>query len=411
MKSVRFQCEAAKLASKQVAHLSTNVKNDALNAMARALIHHTPTILSENDRDLTTNPTLTDSLRDRLRLTADRIADMANSLHKMADLRDPCGEIVGGWTQPNGLQIQKVRIPLGVIAVIYEARPNVTADAIGIAIKTGNSIVLRGSSSATCSNRIITTILTDAAVTAGIPPEAIQLLEDGSRSGVTQLVKMNGLVDVVIPRGGAELIRSVIATATIPTIETGVGNCHLYVDQSTDLSMALSVIINAKISRPSVCNSCETVLVHSSHLAWTSILGEALQKLGCEIRACDAVLPHIPGSIPANDSDWETEFLDLIIAIKSVESVDAAIDHINRYGSHHSDGILSSDWPSIQKFTTQVDSAAVLVNASTRFVDGGEFGFGAEMGISTQKLLPRGPMGLPELTTIKYIVVGTGHIR
>ncbi|NBV82871.1 glutamate-5-semialdehyde dehydrogenase, partial [bacterium] len=319
--------------------------------------------------------------------------------------------IVDGWVQPNGLSLRKVRVPLGVIGIIYEARPNVTVDAAGLCLKTGNAVVLRGSSSTYRSNRAIVDVL-QSAIPAHLPKGMIQLLDDTSRAGVLEFVKLKQYLNLVIPRGGASLIQTVVDNATVPSIETGIGNCHIFVDRSANLDWAESIIINAKVQRPSVCNSCESVLVHSEIAAnFMPRLANAMRQHHVEIRGCERTCQLVPDAKPAQAADWDTEFLDLIVAVKVVDSIDAAIGHIAVHGTLHSEAIVSNDHESITKFTTMVDAAAVLVNASTRFVDGGEFGFGAEMGISTQKLHARGPMGLPELTTVKYIVQGQGLTR
>ena len=382
--------------------------------MADALVQNEQRILTENEKDVAEGISagLSAALIDRLRLTPERIMGMAEGLRVIADLRDPIGEITDGWVRPNGLQISRQRVPLGVVGIIYEARPNVTVDAIGLCIKTGNAVVLRGSSSAYRSNRVITEVVVAAAAEAGIPANAIQLLEDTSRDGVLVFVRMKRYLNLVIPRGGASLIQNVVENATVPSIETGVGNCHIFVDQSADLDQALSIILNAKVQRPSVCNACETVLVHETvSKSFLPRLGEALRESSVLVRGCRVTQDHIPFAEAATEDDWASEYLDLTLAVKVVSSVEDAVAHIRQFGTLHSEAILSNDFESIRYFTSRVDAAAVLVNASTRFVDGGEFGFGAEMGISTQKLHARGPMGLTELTTTKYVILGNGQIR
>ncbi len=407
------QCQDAALAWPSLANLSPTLRHKALLAMAAALTTHQDEILVANAKDIAAGKEkgLNASLIDRLSLNPSRIAGMVDSVQTIAQLPDPLGEILGGWVRPNGLRISKVRVPLGVIAMIYEARPNVTVDAIALGIKTGNAMVLRGSASATHSNRAIAHVLKTAIRESGAPSEAIQLLDDTTHEGVYHLVSLRQFIDIAIPRGGATLIQQVVTHSKVPTIETGIGNCHIFVDESANLDQALPIILNAKVQRPSVCNSCETVLVHAG-IAEKFLPGLAreLAAAGVEIRGCERTAKLI-SCTPAMTSDWENEFLDLILAIKIVDSAAEAIAHIAEFGTRHSEAILSNTLSHITAFKDQVDAAAVLVNASTRFVDGGEFGFGAELGISTQKLHARGPMGLPELTTYKYIVEGDGHIR
>lgn len=413
-RSIEEQCKAASLASSALAVISTETKNAALTAMAKAIIDETPHILSENQKDLESGKIngVGQALLDRLTLTQQRLAGISEAILEIVALKDPIGELLAGWTQPNGLNIYKVRVPLGTIGIIYEARPNVTADAISLALKTGNSVVLRGSSSAYHSNRALASVLGNAAGKVGIPTEAIQLLDDVSREGVTTFIQMRDYLSVVIPRGGADLIRSVTQNSKVPTIETGVGNCHVFVDQSADLEKANNIIFNAKTHRPAVCNACETLLVH--RYVADIFLPVALQRLseaGVEIRGCETTQKLYPSAKPASELDWDTEFADLILAVRVVDSADEAMKHIQKHGSKHTEAIVSNDYGIIETFLNTVDAAAVMVNASTRFTDGGQFGFGAEMGISTQKLHARGPMGLAELTTYKYIVKGDGHIR
>ena len=414
MQSVYDQCEKAYGASLSLTSLSTTVKNNTLSQMGQAILQNESYILAENAKDVAEGLKngLTTAMIDRLTLTPKRLADIADSIHVIEKSSDPIGEILGGSTRSNGLRITKIRVPLGVVGIIYEARPNVTADAVALCVKTGNAVVLRGSSTTYRSNLAIATVLKNAASQEGFPSEAIQLLEDVSRQGVSEFVKLKQFLSVMIPRGGADLIQNVVSTSLVPTIETGVGNCHIYVDKSADLTKAIPIILNAKVQRPSVCNSCETVLIHQDHA--TTFLADLvahLEKAGVEIRGCartKAFFPHVKEAIR---SDWENEFLDLILAVKIVDSLEEAILHIHQYGTKHSEAILSENLHAVTVFQQQVDAAAVIVNASTRFVDGGEFGFGAEMGISTQKLHARGPMGLPELTTYKYLVLGDGHTR
>lgn len=414
MSSIQAQCQAAHAASRILVGVSTETKNRGLEAMADALRDESKMILEQNQIDLESGKQngLSAALLDRLMLNTARIHGMADSILAISKLEDPIGAVMASWVRPNGLKISQVRVPFGVIGIIYEARPNVTADAIALCLKTSNAVVLRGSASAYRSNAAITIILKNAAQKSGLPADSIQLLEDTSKEGVVTLVKMKPYLSLVIPRGGASLIQTVIENATVPSLETGVGNCHLFVDASADIKKAVAILINAKVQRPSVCNACETLLVHQA------IANEflpkaiaALRQSGVEIRGCERTKKIDPLITPATEADWATEFLDLIIAIKIVDSLDDAIAHITRYGTMHSETIISNDPASIARFKQSVDAAAVLVNASSRFVDGGEFGFGAEMGISTQKLHARGPMGLKELTTYKYIVEGNGQVR
>lgn len=413
MKTIPEQCKAAYLAKPILAQLPTHTRNAAIAAMSAALLNSQAAILEANAKDISRGEAsgMGVSLLDRLRLTPERILGIADSLKIIHDSPDPIGDTVQGWQRPNGLRITQIRVPLGVIGMIYEARPNVTADAIGLCIKTGNAVVLRGSSSAYDSNRAMVTAMNAAAISAGIPEGAIQLLEDCSREGVHTFVKMTDYLDLVIPRGGSGLIQEVVQNATVPAIETGVGNCHIFVDADADQDNALAIIANAKVQRPSVCNSVETVLVHAA------IASEFLPKLaahlgkGVALRGCPQTCAILPTATAATAADWDTEYLDLILAVRVVADVSEAITHIAKHGTLHSEAILSNNYSHIQKFVQNVDAAAVLVNASTRFVDGGEFGFGAEIGISTQKLHVRGPMGLLSLTTGKYVVEGNGQIR
>jgi glutamate-5-semialdehyde dehydrogenase len=330
----------------------------------------------------------------------------------MAALPDPVGEVVRGSTLPNGLELRQIRVPFGVVGIIYEARPNVTSDASGICLKSGNTVLLRGSSSAARSNAAIVSVLRDAVASAGLPADAVQLLDASTRDSVKELMRARGLVDVLIPRGGASLIKSVVEESTVPVIETGVGNCHIYVDTAADLDAALAILLNAKVQRPSVCNSAESLLVHRS--VAETFLPRALQALraaGVTVHGDEAVASYGDGVVPATEEDFATEYLSLDLSAAVVDSLDAAVAHIGRYGSGHSETIITDSAAAAREFIARVDAAAVLVNASSRFVDGGEFGFGEEIGISTQKLHARGPMGLPELTSTKFVVTGTGHTR
>ena len=412
--TVRELAQRAKAASGKLAITSAKTRNDALLAMADALVLAAPEILRANAEDvrLAKERGVKASFIDRLTLDQKRVESMANGMRKVALLADPIGKSDAVFVRPNGLRIEKRRVPLGVIGIIYEARPNVTADAIALCIKSGNACVLRGGSEALLSNAAVCDALSLAATANGIPEGAIGLLRDTDRAAAAEMMKLNGLIDVLIPRGGQGLIQSVLQQATIPVIETGVGVCHVYIDESGDLSMAADIIENAKCSRPSVCNAAETLLVHESVAA--ACLPEIAKRLaarGVELR-CDARAKALmPGSIDATEEDWSTEYNDLILSIKVVDSLDEAINHIETYGTHHSDAIVTACYDTAERFLNEVNSAAVYVNASTRFTDGEEFGFGAEIGISTQKLHARGPMGLDELTTIKYTIRGAGQIR
>jgi glutamate-5-semialdehyde dehydrogenase len=347
-----------------------------------------------------------------LTLNEKRIASMAEGIRQVAALPDPVGEIVEGWKRPNGLEILKVRVPLGVVAIIYESRPNVTADAAALCLKSGNAVILRGGSEAFRSNQAITASLVRAMEGAGLPAECVQMVQTTDREAATHLMRLNGLVDCIIPRGGAGLIQTVMQTATVPVIETGVGNCHTYIHEDADLQMASEVAFNAKVQRPSVCNAMETLLVHSAVAAeFLPAFAERLKAAGVEIRGCERTRQLVPWALEATEEDWYTEYLALILAVKVVDSLDEAIAHINHYGSRHSEAIITRSLDAARRFAREVDAACVYVNASTRFTDGFEFGFGAEVGISTQKLHARGPMGLRELTTTKFVVYGDGQVR
>lgn len=412
--TLRQQAQFAKQASYQLLLTDTQTKNKALLMMADALVAETPAILSANAKDMDSARAAgrTESLLDRLALNESRIIGMAEGLRKVASLPDPVGGADSVVKRPNGLSIEKRRVPLGVIGIIYEARPNVTADAIGLCLKSSNACVLRGGSEAIHTNAAVANCLSAAAYRAGVPEGAIQLVEDTSRETATELMCLNGLIDVLIPRGGAGLIRSVVEHATVPVIETGAGVCHVYVDQSADLDMAARIVANAKCSRPAVCNACETMLVHQSVAAEAlPKIAEALSAYHTEIRGCEKTCAILPTAIPAAEADWAAEYGDYIIAAKVVSNMDEAIEHIHRYGTRHSEAIITDHLPTAERFLNAVDAAAVYVNASTRFTDGEEFGFGAEIGISTQKLHARGPMGLHELTSVKYVVRGNGQVR
>jgi glutamate-5-semialdehyde dehydrogenase len=394
--------------------LATRAQKDAaLLAMAEALLARGPELLEANARDVARAEAdgTPANIVDRLRLSLQRLEDMARGLREVAGLPDPVGEVVRGGTLANGLELRQVRVPFGVVGMIYEARPNVTADAAGICLKSGNAVLLRGSSSARSSNAAIVAVLRDAAVSAGLAADVVQLVPGDSHDSVKALMRARGLVDVLIPRGGAGLIRSVVEESTVPVIETGVGNCHVYVDRAADLDKALAIVLNAKTQRTSVCNAAESLLVHADVAAeFLPRVVAALQAAGVTVHGDEAFAAH-DAVVAAGDGDWAEEYLSLDIAARVVPSLDEAIAHIRRWSSQHSDAIVTEDQGAARRFTAAVDSAVVLVNASTRFTDGAEFGFGAEIGISTQKLHARGPMGLPEMTSTKYVVVGDGHVR
>ncbi len=414
LQQITEQAQAARRAAMVLAQASTAVKNQALSAMADALVADRKQILEANAEDIrrARERGLSEAMVERLMLNEKRIAAMAEGIRQVTALPDPVGEIVEGWKRPNGLEIQKVRVPLGVIAIIYESRPNVTADAAALCIKSGNAVILRGGSEAFGSNGAITASLVRAIESAGLPAECVQMVQTTDREAATHLMRLNGLIDCIIPRGGAGLIQTVMQTATVPVIETGVGNCHTYVHEDADLQMASEVAFNAKVQRCSVCNAMETLLVHSAVAeAFLPAFAQRLKEAGVEIRGCERTRQLVPWAVPATEDDWYTEYLALILAVKVVDSLDEAIAHINHYGSRHSEAIITRSLEAARRFTREVDAACVYVNASTRFTDGFEFGFGAEIGISTQKLHARGPMGLRELTTTKYVVYGDGQVR
>ena len=404
----------AKEASYELGAASTKEKDKALLAMAQELIENTNEILEANRIDLKNAEIkgTPKAMLDRLALDKDRIKAMADGLKEVVNLQDPVGEVVSMWQRPNGLQIGQKRVPMGVIGIIYESRPNVTCDAAGLCLKTGNASILRGGSDAINSNKAIMVALTKGIERAGLPKECVQLIEDTSREVATEMMKLNEHIDVLIPRGGAGLIQSVVKNATVPVIETGTGNCHIYVDESCDFDMAVKIAVNAKASRPSVCNAAEKLLVNEKIAKdFLPIAVKVLRENGVVLRGDEASQAIINDIEKANEEDWSKEYLDYIMAVKIVKDVDEAINHINKYGTGHSEAIITESYKNSQKFLQRVDAAAVYVNASTRFTDGSEFGFGAEIGISTQKLHARGPMGLKELTTIKYIIYGNGQIR
>lgn len=411
---IRTQAEAAKEASYTLAGLRADVRNAALCAMADALMAHRDEILHANAVDVeeAEKACMRLSYLDRLCLDDGRITSMADGLRLTAALPDPLGREDYSVRRPNGLEIRRVRVPLGVVGMIYEARPNVTSDAIGLCLKSGNAVLLRGGSDALRSNRSIADILSRAAYDAGIPTGAIQLLAMKDRAAVDVMTHLTGLLDVVIPRGGAGLIHRIVESSIVPVIETGAGVCHIYVDRAADLSMALRIVQNAKVSRPSVCNAAETLLIHEEIA--TDFLPQVAEMLvtdSVELRGCPKTCAILPNIVPATEKDWDTEYGDLILSIRIVHDLEAAIAHINRYNTGHSEAIITNDIRAAHDFQQKADASTVYVNASTRFTDGFEFGFGAEIGISTQKLHARGPMGLDALTSTKYLVYGEGQIR
>ena len=394
--------------------LSTAEKNKALSAAAAALKEQAAYILAENEKDINRGKEngMHPGMLDRLQLTSKRIEAMAEGLLQIVELEDPVGECLECFDRPNGLHIEKCRVPMGVIGIIYESRPNVTADAFGLCFKSGNAVILKGGSDAIYSNIAITEVIRGALKSVSVPEDAIQLITDTDRKVTAEFMRMKEYVDVLIPRGGAGLIRAVVENSTIPVIETGTGNCHIYVDKDADFDMALSIIINAKTQRIGVCNACESLVVHEDVLEnFLPRLKAALDEKNVEVRADERICNVIPGCVPATEADYGTEYLDYILSMKTVASVEEAIDHINQHNTKHSECIVTANAETAQKFLNEVDAACVYVNASTRFTDGFEFGFGAEIGISTQKLHARGPMGLKELTSYKYQVYGTGQVR
>lgn len=401
-------------AKQKLQGLTTVQKNHALEKTASALIHEKDKLLAANaiDYENAKKTGMTEGLLDRLRLTDDRIESMAEGLKQIAALPDPIGEILESFDRPNGLHINKVRVPMGVVGIIYEARPNVTADAFGLCFKTGNAVILKGGRDAFYSNQAVTEVIRNVLYDEHISPDAVQMIENNDREVTTAFMRLKEYVDLLIPRGGAGLIRSVVENSTIPVIETGTGNCHIYIDEKADLDKAVPIVLNAKTQRIGVCNACESLLVHRKIAdKILPVLGRALQEKQVEIRGDEMVLSRIPGAQPATEEDYRKEYLDLILSVKTVTSAEEAIAHINRCNTGHSDAILTQDKDTAEKFLREVDSACVYVNASTRFTDGFEFGFGAEIGISTQKLHARGPMGLRELTSYKYQITGDGQIR
>jgi glutamate-5-semialdehyde dehydrogenase len=406
--------EAARAASTVLATARADLKNEALHAIARAVVAGADRILSANELDLANGREngIAVGLLDRLTLTESRLAGLADAVEQIAALTDPVGEVVRGSNLPNGVQLSQVRVPFGVIGAIYEARPNVTIDIAALALKSGNAVVLRGGSAAENSNRVLVAIIQEALATVGLPVECVQTIDEFGRDGAKQLMQARGYVDVLIPRGSADLINTVVTESKVPVIETGAGVVHVYLDESADLEMAVEIVSNSKVQRPSVCNALETLLVHES--VAERVLPAVLSRLrqqGVTLHADDATRAIFADAVPATEDDWTTEYMTLDLAVRIVPSLDAAMDHIRRYSTHHTESIVTNDLSRAERFLAEVDSAVVMVNASTRFTDGGEFGFGAEVGISTQKLHARGPMGLPELTSTKWIVRGTGQTR
>ncbi|WP_372446439.1 glutamate-5-semialdehyde dehydrogenase [Streptomyces spirodelae] len=415
---VRQAARRARTAAADLAPAPRTTRDSALLAIAEALTARTEEIVAANADDVAKARAagVAESVVDRLTLTPERVAAIASDVRDVIALPDPVGEVRRGSTLPNGLELRQVRVPMGVVGIIYEARPNVTVDAAALCLKSGNAVLLRGSSSAHASNTALVAVLRDAVAQAGLPADAVQLVPGESRESVTELMRARGLVDVLIPRGGASLIKTVVEQSTVPVIETGTGNCHVYVDERADIDTALAILVNSKAQRPSVCNAAETVLVHAGIAdAFLPRALEALSEAGVTVHGDDAWQTVAGASartvLPATDEDWASEYLSYDIAAAVVPSLDAAVEHIRTWSSGHTEAIVTTDTAAARRFTALVDSAAVMVNASTRFTDGAQFGFGAEIGISTQKLHARGPMGLPELTTTKYVVTGDGHIR
>ncbi len=414
MSEITLKGSLAKTAAIQLALVSPQQKNEALRSIANALVDNFEKILSANQLDINDAKVngISGTLIDRLRLDIGRIEDMAQGLIQISELPDPIGELVQTIDRPNGLHIRQIRVPLGVIGIIYEARPNVTVDAAGLCLKAGNAVILRGGKEALNTNKTLIEIIKQALLDIDFVPNAIQLIENPNRQIANEMMKANEYLDVLIPRGGAGLIQAVVENATVPVIETGVGNCHVYVEKSADQDMALAILVNAKVSRPSVCNAAESLLVDREIAReFLPKAYEALSLLKVELRGCDETIKILPAIQYAELEDWGREYLDLILSVKVVSGIDEAIQHIRTYGTKHSEAIVTKDETFAQRFLNEIDAAAVYVNASTRFTDGFEFGFGAEIGISTQKLHARGPMGLKELTSTKYIIRGNGQIR
>lgn len=405
--------QQAKTAAASLAQLSTNEKNAALLALADAVEAHQAEVVAANQADLAAaEGKMPQKFMDRLLVNEDRVKQMADGLRQVAALPDPVAAIDRGWVTPTGLQIIQKRVPLGVVGIIFEARPNVTVDAAGLTLKSGNATILRGGKEALHTNTALVKIMRQALADQGLDANAVQLIENPSHELAQEMMNLTGYIDVLIPRGGKNLIQAVVKNASVPVIETGAGNCHLYVDESADFKMAEEIVVNAKVQRPSVCNAAEKLLVNSQvAAAFLPQVAARLQELGVELRGDERAQALVPTIKPASEEDWSTEYNDLIMAVKVVDSLDEAIDHINHYSTHHSESIITSNLAHAQAFQDRIDSACVYVNASTRFTDGNEFGFGAEIGISTQKLHARGPMGLAQLTTIKYQITGQGQVR
>lgn len=404
--------EKAKIAARKLAILDTTTKNKGLQAMADALINNQDEIIAANKADLAQATKMPKKFIDRLMLNKQRITDMANGLRSIAQLADPTAQIDKGWITADGLQIIQRRVPLGVIGIIFEARPNVTADATGLTFKSGNAVILRGGKEALQTNLALAKVLRQALADINLPEDAVQMVDDPSHESAQEMMNLTKYIDVLIPRGGRGLIQRVVKTATVPVIETGAGNCHIYIDQDANLEMATAITVNAKVQRPSVCNAAEKLLIHRDVAAkFLPTIAKALMKHGVQLRGDETACQIVPEMIPASAEDWDTEYNDLIMAVKVVDSLDDAIEHINNHSTHHSESIITNNIQRGHQFQEQIDSACVYVNASTRFTDGGMFGFGAEIGISTQKLHARGPMGLSQLTTIKYEITGNGQIR
>ena len=414
MSSLISMGQKAKEASYELGVASPGQKNEALTFMAEELIKAKEEIIKANeiDRQNAIKKGITDALLDRLSLDDSRIEAMAQGLLDIVKLQDPVGEVTNMWQMPNGLEIGQKRVPIGVLGIIYESRPNVTSDAAGLCLKSGNAVILRGASDAINSNKAVAKALVEGIKRSGLPQDCVQLLEDTSRETATEMMRLNDYIDVLIPRGGAGLIKSVIQNATVPVIETGTGNCHIFVDETADLEMAKAIVLNAKVQRPGVCNAAEKLLVHEAVAnEFLPTIVKALRENDVEVKGCEKAQSIVNDIKVIEEPEWHQEYLDLIIAVKVVKDVDEAIKHINKYNTGHSESIVTESYKNSQKFLQRVDAAAVYVNASTRFTDGGEFGFGGEIGISTQKLHARGPMGLKELTTSKYIIFGDGQIR
>ena len=414
MENLILMGENAKKAAYDLSILSTKTKNNALALMAKELLDSKEEIIRANKIDMqeAKNKNVSEALLDRLYLNDKRVEDMATGLLEIVKLPDPVGEIISMWKRPNNLQIGQKRVPIGVIGIIYESRPNVTCDAAGLCLKSGNATILRGGSDAINSNKAIVKALRNGIEKSGLPKDAIQLVSDTDREVAQKMMRLNEYIDVLIPRGGENLIKSVVKNATIPVIETGTGNCHIYVDESADFNMAIDIVLNAKTQRPGVCNAAEKLLIHENiSKEFLPKVVKTLREKNVEIRGDEKSKEVVDDIILAKDEEWDKEYLDYIIAVKIVENVDEAIKHINNHGTKHSEAIITESYKNSQKFLERVDAAAVYVNASTRFTDGSEFGFGAEIGISTQKLHARGPMGLKELTSTKYIIYGNGQIR